>query len=170
MLAHQFFILSAHAQHAMQRALDSGPASPRDAAGELPSPSTPGTPPMEIDMHLPKVCEALVLVTQCITTIALDAEDPSADPGIPSFKHAFRETPGEGAGRLGLVESLIGTSRRLRAPLLRRACTLTAAPPTPSQRSSASWTSSSPASSLASRCLRPQARRLPPRTQWASRT
>ncbi|KAF5316523.1 hypothetical protein D9619_006383 [Psilocybe cf. subviscida] len=97
-LSKRFFTLSEFAQEAMRRSL--GLVSPsRDGAG--PSNGANGgrassdsedsssgssssasnqTPvyPRELDVMLPKACEALVLVTQCIITVCLQAEEQEA--------------------------------------------------------------------------------------------
>jgi ataxin-10 len=59
---------------------------------------------------LPKVCEALVLVAQCIVTIILGADEPkhTQDQGVKAeynLKTFFNETR---SSDRGLVESLIG--------------------------------------------------------------
>ncbi len=70
--------------------------------------------PQELDVMLPKACEALVLVAQCIITISLEAEEQQArlDEGTSTYAsftnmkgyYAHKQHDGE-----GLVESLIGT-------------------------------------------------------------
>ena len=68
----------------------------------------------EIDLLLPKVCEALVLVTQCLTTIALRAEEagglrPTSDSRpIPQSPKAVIVAASTPSGQ-GLVECLVGT-------------------------------------------------------------
>ncbi|KAF8202194.1 spinocerebellar ataxia type 10 protein domain-containing protein [Pholiota molesta] len=89
-LAKRFFSLSEYAQNAMQRSLGMRTSSDSSSSSEKspnlsPSPPTyaaaPATAaalstfPQELDVMLPKVCEALVLVTQCIVTICLEAEE-----------------------------------------------------------------------------------------------
>lgn len=63
---------------------------------------------------LPKVCEALVLVTQCITTIALEAEEHQGKQfqdgtigSLSNMKDFFIDVR---FSSQGLVENLIGTS------------------------------------------------------------
>ena len=128
-LAKRFFVLSAYAQRAMERALGMTPRArpPRtssDSASSsaelspgLSSPAEhtpPGTAfPQELDVMLPKACEALVLVAQCIITISLEAEEQQArlDEGTSTYAsftnmkgyYAHKQHDGE-----GLVESLIG--------------------------------------------------------------
>lgn len=60
-------------------------------------------PPAELDALLPKVCEALVLVTQCIVTVCLEAEENPAMSGRDKLKDNFNENQ-----VVGIVESLIG--------------------------------------------------------------
>ena len=67
----------------------------------------------ELDVMLPKVCEALVLITQCIITTCLEAEEQQArlDEGISTFvtftnmKTYFNQKRRDGKG---VVEVLIG--------------------------------------------------------------
>ncbi|RPD64276.1 hypothetical protein L226DRAFT_533583 [Lentinus tigrinus ALCF2SS1-7] len=66
----------------------------------------------EIDLLLPKVCEALVLVTQCLTTIALRAEEAGSrrsKPITPSPK-AVMVAASTSSGQ-GFVECLVETLR-----------------------------------------------------------
>ncbi|PPQ90769.1 hypothetical protein CVT25_010158 [Psilocybe cyanescens] len=97
-LAKRFFTLSNYAQKAIHRSLgmvppsknkltsvedtqrersssDSTSSSATSSAISSPSPVMPCDFPQELDVMLPKVCEALVLVTQCIITICLEAEE-----------------------------------------------------------------------------------------------
>lgn len=106
MLSSQFFALSSYAQRAIERALASDPSSPA-----TPTAASAQQPLQELDMILPKVCEALVLITQCIVTIALLLEDSSAS--IPSSAATVQDTLNEmrSPSGQGLVESLIGEPR-----------------------------------------------------------
>ncbi|KAF9054428.1 spinocerebellar ataxia type 10 protein domain-containing protein [Panaeolus papilionaceus] len=93
-LAKRFFTLSAYAQDSVRASLGMGPSSRsghhnddtnRNSSESVSSPSVNSpnssdsssflSPPAELDVMLPKVCEALVLVTQCIVTIGLEAEE-----------------------------------------------------------------------------------------------
>lgn len=122
MLSEVFFGLSGYGQQAVRRAL-----GPKASSGDTPmSPggvnievSTPidTEPPHELDLLLPKVCEALVLVTQCIITITLDEaegdddeDDADASMWVDSEGNELRAQFNEarsGAGE-GLAESLLG--------------------------------------------------------------
>ncbi|RDX48254.1 hypothetical protein OH76DRAFT_1484158 [Lentinus brumalis] len=70
----------------------------------------------EIDLLLPKVCEALVLVTQCLTTIALRAEEagstrPTSAGGLASpSPRTFMVAASTSTGQ-GFVECLVETLR-----------------------------------------------------------
>lgn len=69
--------------------------------------------PHELDLLLPKVCEALVLITQCITTITLEEEDDvdddvDVDNELKAFFNGAQSEGGE-----GLIESLLETLRLL---------------------------------------------------------
>ncbi|EGN96577.1 hypothetical protein SERLA73DRAFT_124416 [Serpula lacrymans var. lacrymans S7.3] len=66
MLSTRFFGLSTYARQSIKRALGSSLSDVSESRTE--------GPPQELDLLLPKVCEALVLVTQCIVTITLSSE------------------------------------------------------------------------------------------------
>ena len=128
-LAKRFFVLSNYAQRAMERALGMAPRarpvrpSSDSASSAEPSPGLTSPTehtdagaapfPQELDVMLPKACEALVLVAQCIITISLEAEEQQArlDEGTSTYAsftnmkgyYAHKQHDGE-----GLVESLIG--------------------------------------------------------------
>ncbi|KAI0731287.1 spinocerebellar ataxia type 10 protein domain-containing protein [Earliella scabrosa] len=151
-LTWNFLAMSTYVQSSLRRTLGSqGPFSPdqlgskplngereaipmSEAATATMSMNTPrassqadGTPPLlELDLLLAKVCEALVLVTQCLTTIALRAEEAAeslptsastnvvtASAASPSPRAIMVEaatTTGQ-----GLVECLIDTLRLIDA-------------------------------------------------------
>jgi len=105
-----FFGLAAYAQQAIRRAL--GPKS-----SDGPSSAFPGVVnvdvtalPQELDLLLPKVCEALVLITQCIVTLALAAEkdDDASNNELKTFFNDARSDGGD-----GLIESLLELLRLL---------------------------------------------------------
>ncbi|TFK39966.1 spinocerebellar ataxia type 10 protein domain-containing protein [Crucibulum laeve] len=137
-LAKCFFSLSAYAQRSIARALGSTPVTTSNTNHTSSGLSDPHTSsdsrpqsaetasstqasfssPSELDVMLPKVCEALVLVTQCIVTIALDAEEiksrqmeggRSVDTNI-NMKFYFNDAR---FSQQGLVESLIELLRLL---------------------------------------------------------
>lgn len=117
MLARSFFALAGYAQTAMSRAF--APPTPTSATvtgtphtphgkalPKLPVPSDHSfTPPAELDVMLPKVCEALVLVAQCMVTTALEAEAYTGGSPTQNPKKYFNEAR---LSKLGLVESLVG--------------------------------------------------------------
>ncbi|GLB41722.1 putative spinocerebellar ataxia type 10 protein domain containing protein [Lyophyllum shimeji] len=122
MLAKCFLDLSAYARQAVERALrppdQTTPSSivevPADEQS-TPKPVHPGIP-AELDVMLPKVCEALVLVTQCVVTITLEADQTKVDQNQdmtaePDLKAFFNETRSPDDG--GVVESLIDLLRLL---------------------------------------------------------
>ena len=114
MLSETFFGLAAYAQRAIRRALgpkaSDGPSSAFSGIVNVEITSQVTVPPQELDLLLPKVCEALVLITQCIVTIALDAEekiDDSRSMRIDNqFKTFFNDARSDGGD--GLIESLLG--------------------------------------------------------------
>lgn len=82
MIASTFFDLGEYSISAIDRAVpnDTSPASvlPLLSSSSAPAPKVPLTPG-ELDMLLPSVCEALVLMTQCLITFALTSEDEEFD-------------------------------------------------------------------------------------------
>jgi ataxin-10 len=114
MLAGGFFELSGYTRLAVRRALAlpaSAASDPSSGLSDVEFESAPEStqpfPPAELDVMLPKVCEALVLVTQCIITITLGADDAEhvhhhSESDLGAF---FNETR---SSDQGLVESLIG--------------------------------------------------------------
>ncbi|EPT01859.1 hypothetical protein FOMPIDRAFT_54085 [Fomitopsis schrenkii] len=107
MLIDTFFELAGYTQDAIRRALGSADESQAGSdAGDH------ATLPKELDLLLPKVCEALVLVVQCLTTLALSEPEESspvaASGTVKATLAAVRSAGGE-----GLVESLIETLRLL---------------------------------------------------------
>jgi len=106
MLAHLFFALSFYGQTAIRKSFHSfAPDSSSDLGGSYNAPA-------ELDVMLPKVCEALVLVTQCIVTITLDARSqhhngsPNSESSASSSEDLqlfFNQVHHEG---VGMVETL----------------------------------------------------------------
>jgi ataxin-10 len=126
-LAKRFFTLSNYAQTAMKRALgnskSSSPSSPPKPSalhgnGEPSGASSSSGAreiPAELDVMLPKVCEALVLATQCVTTIALEAEEQQGKQfqqgsigTLSNMKDFFIDVR---YSSQGLVENLVGASQ-----------------------------------------------------------
>ena len=100
MLSEVFFRFSSYSQSAIGRAIGSGNSEPLDAANEL---------PQELDLLLPKACEALVLVTQCIVKISLLSEEQrTIDPSAVDLRAIFRD--GISDNGQGTAESVIGKS------------------------------------------------------------
>ena len=87
-MAEIFLKFSSHAQTAITKSL--GPASA----------------PAELDVMLPKVCEALVLITQCIITLVLVTEETHAPVKMRGIFNSIQSEYST-----GLVESLIGMIR-----------------------------------------------------------
>ncbi|KAJ4000874.1 spinocerebellar ataxia type 10 protein domain-containing protein [Lentinula boryana] len=112
MLSSLFFSLSTYAQTAIRKSL-------RSSVSDYKSDDT-HSPPAELDVLLPKVCEALVLTAQCIITIILAAHG-SYHQGSPTSSNStasthenihafFKEVYQEG---LGLVENIVELLRLL---------------------------------------------------------
>ncbi|KAF9499413.1 hypothetical protein BDN71DRAFT_179860 [Pleurotus eryngii] len=130
MLSKGFFTKAVYTQHAIKRFL--GEEVQRDGSNpstiaQSPSENTGEAPPIELDVMLPKVCEALVLITQCISTITLESEERELSPieeqekaasssnlrsarSFATFREYFNETR---YADNGLVETLIETLRLL---------------------------------------------------------
>lgn len=152
MLASCFLELSTYARLAVERALVVPPSTASNpstgfSAIELENgqESSQPLPPADLDVMLPKVCEALVLVTQCIVTITLGADEPEhTDQGVKSeynLKSFFNETR---SNDRGLVESLIELLRLLDSFLPRinfgKPVTNSSGTPTPTQQFTADGT------------------------------
>lgn len=105
LLAKTFFSSSAYAQTAIRRSLGSSPSD---------------TLPRELDTKLPQVCEALVLLTQCMVTISLEAEERkflgSNTQSYTDLKEYFNQQRHE---MQGIVEILVELLRLLDAFLPR---------------------------------------------------
>ena len=129
-LIKRFISLSSYSQRSISRALGTQPTTTKRSSPSetmesasihsepLLSASSTSTvfplPPLaELDARLPKVCEALVLITQCIVTISLEAEDQkmlfqegrSTVTNSKNMKEYFNEKK---SSDQGIVESLIG--------------------------------------------------------------
>ncbi|KAJ7880331.1 spinocerebellar ataxia type 10 protein domain-containing protein [Mycena olivaceomarginata] len=110
MLAKAFFALSTYAQHSIRNSL--GMSSSNTASKPYSAPSTAFEPPSSLDVMLPKVSEALVLVTQCIVTITLESVDMDAHAAVLEQKSQdfFNEAT---FANQGIVESLTELLRLL---------------------------------------------------------
>ncbi|KAF5355327.1 hypothetical protein D9758_006039 [Tetrapyrgos nigripes] len=120
MLTKCFFGLSSYAQTAIRRALRPSEAelvSPTASPISLPTPHSHNIfLPAELDVMLPKVCEAIVLVTQCMVSIILASEDARVSPDpelgpVESLQDYFNNQ--NSSDGVGLVENLIGLLRLL---------------------------------------------------------
>ncbi|KAJ3720947.1 spinocerebellar ataxia type 10 protein domain-containing protein [Lentinula raphanica] len=113
MLSNLCFSLSTYAQTAIRKSLHS-PSS------DVVSDDNINSPPAELDVLLPKVCEALVLTAQCIITITLASHgshqrtSPSSSNSTASrtenIHEFFNQVNAEG---VGLVENLVELLRLL---------------------------------------------------------
>jgi ataxin-10 len=116
MLSETFFGMMEYAQHAIRRALgpnaSDGPSSGLSGIVNIEVTSEGTPPPQDLDLFLPKVCEALVLITQCIATITLEEENDHqdgsrrVDNNVYELRTAFNEARSGGGN--GLIESLLG--------------------------------------------------------------
>ncbi len=100
--------MSSYSQRAIRRSLGSPSSEHFSPVINLPSDMI--LPPAELDVMLPKVCEALVLVSQGIVTVTLDAEKETYSHSTPSttlqnIRAFFNELRFENHS---LAESLIG--------------------------------------------------------------
>ncbi|KAJ7281931.1 spinocerebellar ataxia type 10 protein domain-containing protein [Mycena rebaudengoi] len=81
LLAKTFFSLSTYAQNSIRDSLGISTNNPSPShAADL----APFEPPSSLDVMLPKVSEALVLVTQCIVTVTLESPSESEDGEVRS--------------------------------------------------------------------------------------
>ncbi|EEB94131.1 hypothetical protein MPER_07104, partial [Moniliophthora perniciosa FA553] len=107
MLANCFTSLSAYAQNAIRRALRPSPSEVESPTSATFNPSA--GPPAELDVMLPKVCETLVLVTQCIVSIILISRGTDSKPteaeGPDALEVFYQEQLG---GSAGFPENIIG--------------------------------------------------------------
>ncbi|KIM82958.1 hypothetical protein PILCRDRAFT_69997 [Piloderma croceum F 1598] len=121
MLSETFFRMMEYAQHAIRRALgpnaSDGPSSGSSGIVNIEVTSEGIAPPQDLDLFLPKVCEALVLTTQCIATITLEEEQNHqgasrrVDNNVYELRTAFNEA--RSGGGYGLIESLLELLRLL---------------------------------------------------------
>lgn len=163
-----FFTLALYTQQAIGRALGPNNArslpesgDPRAYSLQSPSAAPSGAQALqELDLLLPKICEALVLVTQCLTSLSLISEESAGTPPRPP---APQGRPGDRAtgqhlkdaisnavapSGEGMVECLIGKAISC--------CELIRPTECPHvKRRSDSWICSSPGSRLARSPLRP---------------
>lgn len=116
-LSEIFLGLAGYAQKAIRLALgpkaSDGPSYVYSGIVNIELTSQVTVPPYELDLLLPKVCEALVLITQCIVTIALEAEAEgdgsiAVDNKFKTFFNNARSHEG-----VGLIESQLELLRLL---------------------------------------------------------
>ncbi|KAF9786501.1 spinocerebellar ataxia type 10 protein domain-containing protein [Thelephora terrestris] len=120
MIASTFFDLGEYSISAIDKAIPnvSSPASapPSLTSSSAPTP-TPEVQPTngELDMLLPSVCEALVLMTQCLVTFALTSEDEELDFPIGDNPKDFLNaaTVEEGVGMAEIVINVDYSSQGL---------------------------------------------------------
>ncbi|KAJ6504882.1 spinocerebellar ataxia type 10 protein domain-containing protein [Mycena vitilis] len=118
MLAKSFFSLSTYAQHSIRNSLGLSSSSTASKQPSAPQQRPDGThapfePPSSLDVMLPKVSEALVLITQCIVTITLEASDMDAQASAileQNSQDFFNEAT---VADQGIVESLTELLRLL---------------------------------------------------------
>ncbi|KAF9648887.1 hypothetical protein BDM02DRAFT_3095712 [Thelephora ganbajun] len=110
MIASTFFDLGEYNINAIDRALSFGHIYPAPAQTSE-APLAAG----ELDMLLPSVCEALVLMTQCLITFALTSEDEDFDfpPGDNPKDFLNAATVEEGVGMPEVIISLLQRFDRL---------------------------------------------------------
>ncbi|KAJ7113709.1 spinocerebellar ataxia type 10 protein domain-containing protein [Mycena crocata] len=114
MLAKTFFSLSTYAQSSIRNSLGIASNTASTAQRRAPPPTSPDAtptafePPSSLDVMLPKVSEAMVLVTQCIVTITLESSD--TDSRSINSQDFFIETM---SADQGMVESLTELLRLL---------------------------------------------------------
>jgi len=117
MLAKTFFSLSSYAQSSIRTSLgnsNSDAASKQHLAAQqaLDGASAAFEPPSSLDVMLPKVSEALVLVTQCIVTITLESMDMDTHSAVMEQNSQDYFNAASSADQ-GIVESLTELLRLL---------------------------------------------------------
>jgi len=128
-LAKRFFMFSDYAQRAIHRSLGMTPmstikkseATMRDSvsfrsesSSELGTTRSKSSTLQQVNIMLPNICEALVLVTQCIVTVSLEAEEQqirleNGESTYANYTDVKRYFNRKKYQESGLVESLIGT-------------------------------------------------------------
>ncbi|KAH8093304.1 spinocerebellar ataxia type 10 protein domain-containing protein [Cristinia sonorae] len=120
LLVSVFFALSLNAQHSIRRALgmnDEAISNPQSsfaaaAAAEPPTASPSGDSQaaslQEVDLLLPKICEALVLTTQCLVSLCLLSEEKSNTIHVASERREDRLHTTDGAASAGSLKGFVG--------------------------------------------------------------
>lgn len=105
LLTAKFFELSGYARLSIRNTLDSSPSVTTNSVATIKDDPSE-TPPLErLDVLLPKVCQTIVLVTQCLCTLSLGNERIAQTTATRSKRHMI-DASSQGTG---LIESLIGT-------------------------------------------------------------
>ncbi|KAL0059088.1 hypothetical protein AAF712_014219 [Marasmius tenuissimus] len=118
MLATCFMSLSSYTQTAFRKALRptpselASPITPLDPASNT-GVDLPFSPPAELDVMLPKVCEMLVLITQCIVSIILASQRQQTgtretSSGVSDSVQVFYQE--RSAPDMGFAEHIVGKS------------------------------------------------------------
>jgi ataxin-10 len=106
-LTTEFLTLSTYTRTAINKSLGSSASAGDNTADDV----TSSESLRELDLLLPKVCEALVLVTQCLITMLLHLELDGADEAAANLLKVHlndsRATDGH-----GVPESLLGKHRQ----------------------------------------------------------
>ncbi|KAJ8094654.1 hypothetical protein PM082_010660 [Marasmius tenuissimus] len=121
MLATCFMSLSSYTQTAFRKALRptpselASPITPLDPASNT-GVDLPFSPPAELDVMLPKVCEMLVLITQCIVSIILASQRQQTgtretSSGVSDSVQVFYQE--RSAPDMGFAEHIVETLRLL---------------------------------------------------------
>ncbi|KAI0041053.1 hypothetical protein FA95DRAFT_1501960, partial [Auriscalpium vulgare] len=116
-----FFSLSGYAQHAIRQAISALPAPAGNASPhEIEIHTEPHGAGGALDLQLPGVCAALVLLAQCLVTILLAEEDEQQHAGVadaagpaPRVTVTLKATVSESRSSEGFVERLLETLRLL---------------------------------------------------------
>lgn len=105
LLTAKIFELSRYACHSIRDTLESSTSVTTNSAATIKH--DPGeTPPLQrLDVLLPKVCQTIVLVTQCLCTLSLGNERILQSTATRSKRHMIDAT----SQGTGLIERLIGT-------------------------------------------------------------
>lgn len=106
LLTTKFFELSGYVCLSIRNTLDASPSLTTNSVATI-TDDTAETPPLQkLDVLLPKVCQTIVLVTQCLCTLSLGNERIDERTAERSKRHMIDAT----SQGTGLIESLIGDS------------------------------------------------------------
>ncbi|KLO19280.1 hypothetical protein SCHPADRAFT_898858 [Schizopora paradoxa] len=109
LLTAKFFELSGYVCLSIRNTLDASPSVTTNSAATITDDTAETAPLRKLDVLLPKVCQTIVLVTQCLCTLSLGNERIDVRTAERSKRHMIDAT----SQGTGLIESLIDLLREL---------------------------------------------------------